>query len=71
MQYCVFDMSGEAGGSLEVGGMGSLKCYQFKGLTKKEASLAYACKAKLSNVQQLQSNSELCLDIPGHTMDCY
>jgi len=59
-------MSGEAGGSLEVGGMGSLKCYQFKGLSKKEASIAYACKAKLSNVQQLQSNSELCLDIPGH-----
>ena len=59
-------MSGEAGGSLEVGGMGSLKCYQFKGLTKKEASIAYACKAKLSNIQQLQSNSELCLDIPGH-----
>ena len=66
MQYCVFDMSGEAGGSLEVGGMGSLKCYQFKGLTKKEALIAYSSQAKLSNVQTLQSNSELCLDIPGH-----
>lgn len=58
-------MSGGAGGSLEVGGIGSLKCYQYIGLTKKVEAIAYS-STKFSVEEQQQSHRELCLDIPGH-----
>ncbi|KAK1741082.1 hypothetical protein QTG54_008334 [Skeletonema marinoi] len=41
--YTIFDMSGSAGASLEVGGIGSLQCYRFVNLkSKKEGDLAYS-----------------------------
>ena len=65
IQYCVFDTSGEAGGSLEVGGIGSLKFYRYFGLSKKEESVAYS-STKFSSEGQKESNRKLCLDIHGH-----
>ena len=72
-------MSGEAGASLEVGGMGSLKCYRFTGdnMTKKEADAAYSStkfSASASWDEEEQGNDtnnnhpkrEICFNIPGH-----
>eukprot|EP00578_Thalassiosira_sp_NH16_P004309 CAMPEP_0181131356 /NCGR_PEP_ID=MMETSP1071-20121207/30380_1 /TAXON_ID=35127 /ORGANISM="Thalassiosira sp., Strain NH16" /LENGTH=1366 /DNA_ID=CAMNT_0023217541 /DNA_START=198 /DNA_END=4297 /DNA_ORIENTATION=- len=69
--YTVFDMSGAAGASLEVGGMGSLKCYRFTDvLTKKDAESAYS-STKFSGSWEQQKNQEdrekeLCFNVPGH-----
>lgn len=72
-------MSGAAGASLEVGGIGSLKCYRFPSLSKKDAAAAYSstkfssgCSDQTNHPQDedqdhhnLQSR-ELCFSIPGH-----
>ena len=51
--YTIFDMSGSAGASLEVGGVGSLQCYRFVDWNntknkKKESDVAYT-STKFSN----------------------
>ena len=64
-------MSGAAGASLEVGGIGGLKCYRFTGLSKRETATAYSSTRYINSGEQQSKideyeQRELCIDIPGH-----